>query len=93
MAIRVALGATHRELVTVAANHAGRLVGAGITLGVLTAAAATRLLQSLLFGVSATDPTSFAAAVLVFVAVAALATYLPARRLAHADPLSALRSE
>jgi putative ABC transport system permease protein len=93
MAIRVALGATGRNLVMLVATHAGRLVGVGIALGMVTAVTTTRLLRALLFDVSATDATSFALAVFVFVATAALASYIPARRAMHVDPMSALRTE
>jgi putative ABC transport system permease protein len=93
MAIRVALGATGRNVVALVATHAGRLVGVGIALGVVTAVTTTRLLGALLFNISATDATSFALTVFVFLAMAALATYIPARRAMRVDPMSALRSE
>jgi ABC-type antimicrobial peptide transport system permease subunit len=65
----------------------------GIALGLAGAAAMTRWLQSMLFGVAPLDPATFAAVSLAFGAVAALASYLPARRATNVDPMVALRSE
>ena len=70
-----------------------RLATLGIALGLAGAAATTRWLQSLLFGVAPLDPATFAAVSLAFGAVAALASYLPARRATKVDPMVALRSE
>ena len=69
------------------------LAGAGVAIGVAGGLALTRLLRSMLFGVSATDPAVFAGVSLFLLAVAALAGYLPARRAARVDPLIALRHE
>jgi putative ABC transport system permease protein len=74
-------------------THAGTLVGVGVALGVVTAGVASRLLKSLLFNVNATDASSFALTVFVFMAMAALASYIPARRAMRVDPMSTLRSE
>jgi predicted permease len=93
MAIRVALGATGRHVATFVMAHAGRLVGAGIAFGIVTAMTTARLVEALLFNMSGTDAASFAITVLVFVAMAALATCIPARRAMRVDPMSALRSE
>ncbi len=68
-----------------------RLVGIGIALGVAGAIAVSRFLETLLFGVTPTDPTVLFAVALVLAAVAALALYLPARRAARLDPMAALR--
>jgi putative ABC transport system permease protein len=64
-------------------------IGAGVACGI----AVTRLLRSLLFGVSAVDPLAFGGATLLFVLIALAATYLPARRAARVDPMVALRVE
>jgi ABC-type antimicrobial peptide transport system permease subunit len=66
---------------------------AGIALGLGGAAAASRLIESLLFGVSSLDPGTYALAAAVLIATAALAAYLPARRVSRVDPMSALRTE
>ena len=67
------------------------LIGTGI--GLVVALAATRVMSSLLFGVSTTDPVIFVAVPLVLTAVALLASYFPARRAARVDPVVALRAE
>jgi ABC-type antimicrobial peptide transport system permease subunit len=70
-----------------------RLAGLGVAIGLLLAAVASRLLVAFLYGVSPLDVPTFLATSLLFVAVALIASYLPARRAAMADPLIALRSE
>jgi len=65
----------------------------GIAMGAVAAMAATRALKSLLFGVSASDPLTFGAVSVALVLVALLASYLPARRATHVDPMIALRCE
>jgi ABC-type antimicrobial peptide transport system permease subunit len=69
------------------------LVGGGIAIGLGFAAIASRFLHSLLLGVSAVDPLAFAGAALLFAAVALAATYVPARRAARIEPMTALRAE
>jgi ABC-type antimicrobial peptide transport system permease subunit len=70
-----------------------RLAAIGITVGLIMAMIGGRVLGSLLFGVSATDPVAVGTAIIVFVASALLATAIPAARASRADPVSALRAE
>ena len=90
-AIRVALGLTHGRVMAQVLGHAAGLVAAGIVLGAVAAAALTRLLSSLLFGVSALDPLSFAAAAAALLAAGLFAALVPAWRAGTSDPVKALR--
>jgi putative ABC transport system permease protein len=91
--IRMALGATGRSVVRVFLGRGLRLGAIGATLGILAALAVSRLLGSVLFGVSATDPLSFARALAIVVGVVLGATFIPAWRAAGTDPLKALRHQ
>jgi predicted permease len=91
--VRIALGATHARVVREVMGHGFRLAVLGLAMGLAGALAGTRLLSSLLFGVHPTDALTFAAVSLLLVAVALAASYLPARRAAHVDPMIALRHE
>jgi putative ABC transport system permease protein len=91
--IRIALGAQNREVVGLVMGQGARLTAAGIALGLLGAFAFTRLLASLLDGVSARDPLTFAGVAALLAAVALLATWIPARRAARVDPMLAIRNE
>jgi ABC-type antimicrobial peptide transport system permease subunit len=74
-------------------RHGLILTAIGIAVGLAGAAAGTRLLQGMLFGITPLDPLTFAAVSLLFGLVAAVASYLPARRATTVDPMVALRSE
>jgi putative ABC transport system permease protein len=91
--VRLALGATSRDVLRLALGQGMRLALIGIALGLLSACALTRLMRPLLFGVSATDPLTLIGGALSLALVAWLACYLPARRATKVDPLVALRHE
>lgn len=91
--LRVALGAKRADVVGLVVREGMRLAAVGVVVGVVLAAAATRLLSGLLFNVSPLDAATFAGMSALFVLVALVASYLPARRAAAADPMEALRVE
>jgi putative ABC transport system permease protein len=91
--VRVAFGAEPRSILRLVVGQGLRLSGAGIFAGVLAALALTRVLSSLLVGVKPTDPATFTAVALLFVTVAAGASWLPAYRAARLDPTAALRKD
>ena len=91
--IRVALGAEPGQVVRVVLGHGLRLTLIGLAAGVGLALLFSRVLTGLLFGVGATDITTFAVVVFSVAAVSVLAMWLPARRAARVDPLVALRYE
>jgi putative ABC transport system permease protein len=93
LGIRSALGAIERRLTFMIVGEGLRTAGIGVLLGTVIALLATRALEALLFEVSATDPLLYAAVVATLLGVAAAAAYLPARRAARIDPLTALRGE
>ena len=91
--IRMALGAQTGTVLKLAVGYGLKLVIVGIVVGLIGAFALTRLMSTLLFGVTATDPTTFTLISLLLVGVAALASYIPARRATKVDPITALRYE
>jgi putative ABC transport system permease protein len=91
--IRMALGAQPASVMRMVMRNAGLLIVAGIATGLAGAVALSRFLGGLLFNLSPTDPTTLGAVALTLVAVALLASYLPARQATRVDPLLALRSE
>jgi predicted permease len=88
--LRMALGATEGKVLSLIVGQAMRPVLAGLVLGVAGAAALTRVMTGILFGVSATDPATFAGVVLVLAAAALLASWAPARRASRVEPTRAL---
>jgi putative ABC transport system permease protein len=93
MGIRIALGADGRDILRLVLRHGLALAGTGIAIGLAAAFALTRLMSSLLYHVSVTDPATFIAGPALFAAVALMASYLPARRAMRVDPVVALRAE
>jgi putative ABC transport system permease protein len=89
--IRMALGARRSDITALVTGTGARLAVLGIAIGVGAAAISTQLLSGLLFGVSATDPMTFVLTALVLAAVMLLASYIPSRRAATTDPITALR--
>jgi len=91
--VRLALGASGTQIVTAAMRDGVRYAVAGVALGLVASLALTRAMASMLFGVSATDPLTYVALALVMLAVAAVASFLPARRALEVDPVTALRGD
>ncbi|HUE87758.1 MAG TPA: ABC transporter permease [Vicinamibacterales bacterium] len=91
--VRLALGATPAQVGALIVRQGLGLAAAGVAIGVVGAIAATRVIEGLLFSVSATDPVVYSGLATLLLSIAALACYVPARRAMRVDPLGALRSD
>jgi putative ABC transport system permease protein len=91
--VRMALGAQKSDVLKLTVGQGLKLVSIGVVIGLAAAFILTRLMSSLLFGVSATDPTTLITISLVLIGVAVIASYIPARRATNVDPMIALRYE
>jgi ABC-type antimicrobial peptide transport system permease subunit len=91
--VRLALGADPRSVARMIVRQGGVVALAGVTIGLAAALAGSRLIESLLYGVSPRDPGVFGVTTLLLLGVALLACWLPARRAARLSPLEALRTE
>jgi ABC-type antimicrobial peptide transport system permease subunit len=91
--IRLAIGATPTDVLQLVVGQAARIAGVGILIGLVGALGLTRIMRTLLFDVSPLDPPTFAAAAVLLLGIASLASYIPARRAARIDPQSAIRAD
>jgi ABC-type lipoprotein release transport system permease subunit len=92
-AMRIALGARGWDVMRLVLGHGVRIAAAGVILGLASAAALARVMSTLLYEVSGTDPVTFAGVAVMAIAIAVFACYVPARRATSVDPMTALRAE
>ena len=93
LGVRIALGAERGDVIRLVLGTSLRVTAAGAALGIAAALALSRLMRSLLFGVSATDPWTYVGVAAAVACVAVVASWIPARRATGIDPVSALRSD
>jgi ABC-type antimicrobial peptide transport system permease subunit len=91
--IRIALGAGRGEVVRMVMREAGLLLAVGVVIGTAISLVAGRAAESLLFGLKSSDPLTLTTAAALLKAIGALASFIPARRASHLDPMTALRSD
>jgi putative ABC transport system permease protein len=91
--IRLALGATRREVLRMILGEGGKMAAAGVVLGLIVSYVMTQFLRALLYGVTPTDPLTFALVALLLLSTALVACWIPARRASRVDPMIALRAE
>ena len=91
--VRLSIGASRRDIASMVVNQGSRLIGAGLAIGLVGALFSARLFQSLLFGIGARDPFTFAGVIFLLGTVAVMACLIPALRAADVDPIVALRDE
>jgi ABC-type antimicrobial peptide transport system permease subunit len=91
--VRMALGATRRDVLRLVLTRAVRIVAIGLVVGLVGAAGVTRVLQTFLFGMTPTDPLVFAAVTVLLFAVGLVAAWLPARRATRIEPWKAVAAE
>ena len=93
LGVRMALGAAQQDVVKLVVKQAMTLALVGSACGLIAAVVLTRMMSKLLYGVRSTDPLTFVAVALIVGGVALAASYIPARRVTHIDPVTALRCE
>jgi predicted permease len=91
--IRIALGAARRDVLRMILSQGGKLAVAGVAIGLIASFVLTKFMRALLYGVTPTDPLTFALVAILLLSTALIACWIPARRASRVDPMIALRSE